>query len=1067
MSEYKVSLKEIEDFLHGFDNEEYIVNIEYDYESSKIFKIIDHPTKGKYIEEDSFNPFIWMKNPDMHSFGKELYGGMSNRVMDAKRINKLSLAKLRTDGHQRLEEGYNFLLESETTVDGFRHIRQFFSGGGLKVNRDSTFVMSLSPIEQFLIQKGKRLFKGIEEAVDLHKMVFDLETTGLDPLVNSIFAIGVKDNKGFERVLWCWDQEAERQAIIEFFNIIDEVKPAVLAGYNSENFDWPFIETRCKILGLEIEKIAKTRHPAKDFKRVPKVLKLGNEVEDYMQTMMWGMSVVDIYHAVRRAQAIDSDMKRASLKYVCQYNGVAKANRVYVDGAKIFKIADENKEYLFNKENGKYMLLDNPKCDGWLEKRPDIYERVTGVQIIERYLLDDLWETIEVDKIYNQTPFLLAKVVPTGYERVSTMGTAGYWKLLMSGWSYLNNLAIPNPEPKRDFVGGLSRLLLVGFSKLLTKADFSSLYPAIQLAHDVFPSVDITGAMKSLLKYFHSERFKAKGLQEDYAKKGDKQMAAFYKRKQLPLKIFINSMYGALTAPHAFPWGEFDKGEQVTCSGRQYLRIMVKFFMDRGFVPCVLDTDGVNFVTPDLSDYKYIGRGLHERTEVGVEYTGVDGVIAEFNDTYMQGEMGLDIDGEWPSTINISRKNYALLEFNGKVKLTGNTIKSKSIPEYVEDFLNKAFPLLLEDKGYEFVEFYNEYVEKIFNQQIPLRKIANKSRVKQPIEAYLKRGTNVNGNLLPKQAHMELAILNNLKVNLGDTIYYVNNGTIASHGDVTPIYEKNAAGKTIKYKIDENEDFIKDQDGNLIEAQRGEPGKGKEIGIYAYLIDYDDLEKDPDKIGPYNVPKMVETFNKRVEPLLIAFDSSIRNTIIRNVSTNIDLIEKQKDLIKYDKLYTKLDSKLVKDLESLKKKFFTATDKLNESHAKKVDKAIEKNNTTIELGSMYAKNLALVTREYEENKLKIETDYEVNKQNLKHAIQKIKDLDPYPYTLAQKQLFMVDELKLVSGQPVEPEDQDTIEELFTPEPREVEFWQRVYGYDPRIWENFTKFDLPGFKKGDI
>lgn len=1067
MSEYKVPLKEIEAFLHGFDDESHIVNIEFDYDNGKIYKLIDHPEKGKIIVEDTFTPFVWIKNPDRHEFGKDFYGGQSNRILQAKKDCSLTLNKLRTDNHLRLEDGYSFILEATNPEDGFKNIRQFFSKGGIKVTRDTTFVMSLSPIEQFLIQKGKRLFKGIDEADGIHKMVFDLETTGLDPNTCSIFAIGIKDNRGFEKVLWCWDEESERRAIIEFFEIIAEIKPSVLMGYNSENFDWPFIEVRCKMLGLEIEKIAKTRHPARNFKRVPKVLKLGNEVEDYMQTVMWGMSIVDIYHAVRRAQAIDSDMKRASLKYVCQYNGVAKANRVYVDGGKIFKIANENKEYLFNKQNGKYVLFDDPKCNGWLEKRPDVYEKITGVQIIERYLLDDLWETMMVDSIYNQTAFLLAKVVPTGYERVATMGTAGYWKLLMSGWSYLNHLAIPNPEPKRDFVGGLSRLLLVGFSKLLSKADFSSLYPAIQLAHDIFPSVDITGALKSLLKYFHSERFKAKGLQEKFAAEGNKQMASYYKRKQLPLKIFINSMYGALTAPHAFPWGEFDKGEQVTCSGRQYLRIMVKFFMDRGFKPCVLDTDGVNFVTPDLTNYKYIGRGLHERTEIGVEYTGIDGVIAEFNDTYMQGEMGLDIDGQWPATINISRKNYALLEYNGKVKLTGNTIKSKSIPEFVEDFLNVAFPLLLEDKGYEFVEYYNEYIEKIFNQQIPLRKIANKSRVKQSIESYLKRGTNVNGNLLPKQAHMELAILNKLKPSLGDTIYYVNNGTIASHGDVTPIYEKNEMGKTIKYLIDDNEEFIKDQNGNLILAQKGEPGKGKEIGIYAYMIDYEELEKDPDKIGPYNIPKMVETFNKRVEPLLIAFDSSVRNLIIRNVSTNIEVVERQKDLIKYEKLKEKSNIKIVKDLEKLQNKFLTQTDKLRESHSKKVGKVIDKNLQPYELGQAFSKDLANLTREYEETKVTIENEHKMAQLSIETMIGQIKRLDPYPYTLAPKQWFMVEELGLVSGQPIEESDQDSLEELFTPDEREVAFWKRTHNYDPRIWENFTKFDLPGFKKGDI
>jgi hypothetical protein len=80
------------------------------------------------------------------------------------------------------------------------------------------------------------------------------------------------------------------------------------------------------------------------------------------------------------------------------------------------------------------------------------------------------------------------------------------------------------------------------------------------------------------------------------------------------------------------------------------------------------------------------------------------------NDLFMRNEMGLDIDGVWPATINVARKNYALLTDKGKVKLTGNSIKSKKLPLYIEVFLDKAVKLLLEGKGQEFIEYYYEYV---------------------------------------------------------------------------------------------------------------------------------------------------------------------------------------------------------------------------------------------------------------------------------------------------------------------------------------------------------------------
>jgi DNA polymerase elongation subunit (family B) len=137
---------------------------------------------------------------------------------------------------------------------------------------------------------------------------------------------------------------------------------------------------------------------------------------------------------------------------------------------------------------------------------PEGTEEVTGKYIIERYLIDDLWETEKVDNIFNQATFLLSKILPTTFMRSSTMGTAATWKLLMLGWSYRKGLAIPHTQPLRPFTGGLSRLLEVGYARNVVKFDFASLYPSIQLSHNVFTDADSTGAMRGLLQYNYDYR---------------------------------------------------------------------------------------------------------------------------------------------------------------------------------------------------------------------------------------------------------------------------------------------------------------------------------------------------------------------------------------------------------------------------------------------------------------------------------------------------------------------------------------------------------------------------------
>ena len=47
------------------------------------------------------------------------------------------------------------------------------------------------------------------------------------------------------------------------------------------------------------------------------------------------------------------------------------------------------------------------------------------------------------------------------------------------------------------------------------------------------------------------------------------------------------------------------------------------------------------------------------------------------------------------------------------------------IPIYIEKFIAQAADLLLHNKGKEFLELYYDYIEKIYNMQIPLKDIAS------------------------------------------------------------------------------------------------------------------------------------------------------------------------------------------------------------------------------------------------------------------------------------------------------------------------------------------------------
>jgi DNA polymerase elongation subunit (family B) len=947
----KVSSERIEEFLEGSDQEQYIVAIEASYGEPIVTLVINDPERGKYTREVKFKPFLWFKE----EIGYMLYN--RNKKLRLQMCTKygVSIKRLRTkndDGFspKRLENGYKYMAICTKSQND---LIRFFKEGGFDVFDKETrenFVM-FSPVEQFMIQTGKRLFKGIEDYDGLHRFQFDLETEGLFAAKNAIFQIGVRDNRNLDTLLetegetYQQKRDSEREMIAEFFRIINEVKPDIIAGYNSENFDWPYLFERAERLSISIETLAKTLHRAHKIKRKQSTVKFGGETEHYMQTSMFGYNVIDVSHAVRRAMAINSEIKAWGLKYITQYSEIAKPNRVYVAGDKINSTwADKENKYAFNDEDGDwYMITDKkPMKEG--------YEVKTGAYIVQRYLSDDLWETEQIDNIFNQASFLIGKMLPTTYQRSSTMGTAGQWKLIMAAWSYENGLAIPETQKKRDFTGGLSRLLEVGYARNVVKLDFAALYPKIQLTHLIFPDLDITGMMEGTLTYVVDTRDKYKFLtgEEKVIYKGlekklkaekanmtpediaelkkqideHKALANLYDKKQLPLKILANSWFGSYGAPYIFNWGDTDSAEETTCRGRQYLRLMVRHFTEKyGFRGLVLDTDGANFASPDnIDEIKYIAKGSHWKTDknAGVELVGLEAVLAEFNENYMEGRMGLDIDDVCNSTINFARKNYAN-DIGGKIKLVGNSVKSKKMSVYIEEFLGKSIRMLLDGDGHSFINFYYEYVDKIYNYQIPLVKIASKAKIKHSIDDYRKKSKKLNkaGNPMPRQAHMELAIRDNLGITLGDTLFYINTGSAKSHGDL----------KT----VDKNKMTKKERDAYF--SEHGEyPKPNKVVELNCKLIDPETVERDfellkelnmlkaslqkidedgegdlgRDEIeqrielidnelytDEYNVSRYLDAFNKKVRPLLVCFHPDIRSQILLDIVKVKDKVTKK------------------------------------------------------------------------------------------------------------------------------------------------------------------------------
>lgn len=1003
----EVTKEQIHSFLNGYNPMERIVKIEGDYNDDKMSVIYRDENGLKKVSHEPFYPFCWTKQ----STGQGLFNG--NRSLLKAKLNEyhISCKGLRisdSEGNvsERMERGYRVMFKANSPMP-YQKFMQFFKEGGRPIYPNQNDInyglkeyIVVNPIEQFMIQTGKRQFKTYDDYDQLLRIEFDLETEGLDPQKDCISQIGIRTNRGFEQIIPVLGEGEEKwineiKALEQFFRIIRQIDGDVLTGHNIENFDLWFIDERLKLRGSSLEKFTEHLFPHRGIYKAnkQKVLKLGGEMEYYTPTIMWGTNITDSLFAVRRAQALNSNIKKADLKYITKFAKLNKPNRVYVPGKIINDTwIDEKKRYAHNDENGhwfkitktllqktfsndnnvetkRYELLDN-NTKLYDIKENETFNIVSGRYIVERYLLDDLYETDKVELSFNQTNYQICKMLPVPFEKMCTMGTAAIWKYIMLTWSYENNLAIPELIDTHAFTGGLSRLLVTGYVDRIIKLDYNSLYPSIILTHDINTDIDIMGAMSMMLEYILTKREEYKGEKKSADKKvreitqllenqpNNEQLLAdlkTYKSKytlfdnmQSAIKVIGNGFFGSYGSGSVFPHSDLICAEETTCTGRMALRLMIGWFTNLGYKPLVGDTDGFNFQMPKefryTKEHPYIGKGLNRLVKEGKEYIDEWGDIMEFNDLFMRNKMGLDEDEVIPANITCARKNYLDLLDNGEVKMVGNTLKSKKMPIYIEKFIAKAAELLLHNKGKEFIEYYYDYIEKIYNMQIPLKDIASVGKIKTSIKEYKEgcKQLTAAGSKKARQAWYELAIKENLNVNMGDSIYYINTGKKKGDSDVkriTKFYYMNN-GEKIDYAVDEKGEKMLDRRGNVISLTKylekqfnlyKKEHKGTKTKIYDFgktlfpnleeddivifncvLLTNDLVEDEEDHFCDedfeYNVDKYIEMFNKRIRPLLVVFDRNIR-TYVNEKGKEVDniLITNPKDR----KTFTEEETKLV------------------------------------------------------------------------------------------------------------------------------------------------------------
>ena len=174
-----ITTEDINKFFEGSDPMKRIVAIELGYDNAEAEIVYVNDEGQKRIKKEPFKPFVWAKN----SACIRMFGGQRGTLRAKMReygIKVKPLYTCREDNpypNEKLANGYKYLFYA-THKMSMGKFQNFFNEAGTPLkskkkdddDASSQEFMYLQPAEQFMIETGKRFFKGYDNYDDLKRM---------------------------------------------------------------------------------------------------------------------------------------------------------------------------------------------------------------------------------------------------------------------------------------------------------------------------------------------------------------------------------------------------------------------------------------------------------------------------------------------------------------------------------------------------------------------------------------------------------------------------------------------------------------------------------------------------------------------------------------------------------------------------------------------------------------------------------------------------------------------------------------------------------------------------------
>ena len=669
---------ETDEWLWGWDATPGIVSVHADHDGrATVWRRIAE-TGVLVREHERFRPWLLLAHiEDLNHLGSRLDHGNSPS------------AAFR---HRELE-GPGALRHLVTATDGRALTAAILRGAsermGQRISHISELgqqnVLSLPPEEQYLVATGRNYFRDLPFDA-LHRMQFDLETTGLDPQQDRIFMVSIRYHTGDTEVLEATsdDDAAEADLIRRLVQSVHAADPDVIENHNLHGFDLPFLDQRSRMLGVPLS-LGRIRTAGLRQRAARRGIR-STDPNDRRRVRFVapGRELIDTLDAVRRYDFSTRELPSYGLKAVAKHLGIAAPDREYIRGDQIYTT---------------------------FRTDPDR---------VRRYATDDVEEVAQLQRLLGGAAYALAQMVPRRYERLADAGAAtGVIDPLIVRAYIRSGAALPAHQSGdgTSHSGAALHLFAAGVAHRVVKADVASLYPSLMRTYRIGPKRDRLGVLLALVDGLVERRLEAKArarisVPGSAERHGNEAMSA-------ALKIVVNSAYGYLGAGGLTRFADIHAANEVTRRGREVLGLLCRELAARGVTLLEADTDGVYFAVPP---------GWSEADERRV--------VADVA-TMLPPLVQLEFEGRYAAMLSHEPKNYALLGYDGSLLLRGVAFRSSRSEPFGEAFLRQAIARLLADDVPGVRSAYLATVTALQTRLLSTHDVSARLRLSKPPQEYL------------------------------------------------------------------------------------------------------------------------------------------------------------------------------------------------------------------------------------------------------------------------------------------------------------------------------------------